>query len=96
METSTDKCCERVKDYDIFRYLVRSYNDEKEYLVDISENEWRGQCDCPHWTARLGKKVRSGERLRCKHIAAARDYALDGLGRRLETELNKIADKDRF
>ena len=96
METRANQLIDRVKDYDVFRYLVRSFNDSNEYLVDISAHDWVGECNCIHWTARLGKKVRSGERLRCKHIAAARDYALDGLGRRLENELNKIADRDRF
>jgi len=86
----------RVTDYDTFRYLVKSFTDSTEYLVDIAEHDWIGECNCPHWIARLGKKVREGERLRCKHVNAARDYALDGLGRRLEKELNKIADKDRF
>ena len=80
---------DRVTAYDHFRYLVRSFNEQREYLVDISENDWIGQCDCPHWVCRLGPKIAQGERLYCKHVRAAREVALDDIGRRLQKELEK-------
>lgn len=75
---------ERVEPYDHFRYQVRSFSGDQPYLVDIAAHDWIGQCDCPHWIARLGPKVRTGERLRCKHIMAAREVALDDIGPRLQ------------
>lgn len=85
---------DRVTQYDNFRYLVRSYGsgpieNERQYLVDIAEFDWIGQCDCPHWITRLGPKIRQGERLRCKHVVAAREAALDDIGRKLQIALGE-------
>lgn len=68
---------------ELFRFYVRSANGGGEYLVDIEERKFQGECSCPHYTCRLAPKIAQGERgshLRCKHIQAARDFALDLYG----------------
>lgn len=51
------------------------------YLVDLASWSGNGQCGCPHFEYRLEPKLRlgaePGREMRCKHLAAARDYALD-------------------
>ncbi len=74
----------RVEHYDLFRYLVQSEERDHQYLVDISSYDWNGECDCPHFQCRLAPRVRDGEKGRCKHIHAAREVALDDIGRRLQ------------
>jgi hypothetical protein len=73
-----------------FRFHVASFSKmEMIYLVDLEANDLAGQCSCPNWAYRLGPKIAAGERPRCRHIRAARDYAFDSLVRRLQHEMSK-------
>ncbi len=75
---------------EVFRYYVHSVNGGGDYLVDLEENDFQGECSCPHFTCRLGPRISDRERgphLRCKHIIAARDFAFDELGRMIANHL---------
>ena len=61
-------------------YVQSATNPDREYLVDIDAYDCIGQCACPNFTFNLNKHLRHGRRgnqFRCKHIEAARDYALN-------------------
>jgi len=77
-----------------FRFHVQSDSDPSlQYLVDLEMNDAIGWCGCPHWAYRLGPKVAKGERIRCRHLKIARDYAFDGLIRRLIFEMEKAKSR---
>jgi len=61
-----------------FRFFVQSDTaPDTQYLTDLEECDGVGMCDCPHWRCRLAKRIAKGERVRCKHTEAAREFALD-------------------
>lgn len=62
-----------VKDYNPpTQFLVESFSGESPYLVDISNYNGNGQCDCTHFKTRLEPRLSRGEgpspELQCKHI----------------------------
>ena len=80
---------------DRFVYEVESEsNPEKSYRVDLESNPmdvtevpfFAGRCECADWLARCSPALKQGILRRCKHIRAAREYALN-------VELNKFAAK---
>lgn len=67
-----------------FRFHVRSQSGNGIYLVDLEENEFNGQCDCPHFQCRLAPVLRDkgpSDATRCKHINAARHKWFDQVAR---------------
>lgn len=69
------------------------------YLVELEELDFNGWCSChsfyfthyPRWRADWERGVRTGPH-RCKHLAAAREYALD-LTLRQYVERNDVKPK---
>lgn len=62
------------------RYEVESSEPGKEnYLVDLAEFSFNGQCSCEHFDYRLRKILEDGGKgiLRCKHIILAREFFLE-------------------
>jgi hypothetical protein len=59
------------------------------YLVDLSENDGHGQCDCPDWRIRRAKKT--GDEAQCKHLAAAFRF----FGRKMARAITAQADRAR-
>ena len=58
------------------RWLITSqkFGESKKYLVDLSENNGIGRCDCSHFRCRLDAAIKIGkpvEECRCKHIRLA-------------------------
>lgn len=72
-----------------FRFLVHSESGEGGYLVDLEENDFAGQCDCPHFQCRLAPRIREGVKIHCKHIKAARDVWFDKMARKLASYVEK-------
>lgn len=63
-------------------FLVTSENNQNtQYKVDILchriGNHWNGECGCDNFHFARMKLVRAGTISRCKHLDAARDFALD-------------------
>lgn len=59
---------------EVGRYWVESESTEGRHLVDLLS----GECGCASWVCRQrAYKAKWGVPLRCKHIIAAREYALD-------------------
>ena len=57
------------------RLLVRSESRPDEvHLVDLEENEGRGECSCEDWHFRQGEYYLWNKPFECKHIKMAKKY----------------------
>lgn len=72
-----------------FRFTVTSESGDGSYFVDLQENNFVGQCDCPHFQCRLAPKIREGSTVVCKHIKAAKDVWFDNVARKLACSVEK-------
>lgn len=63
------------------RFLVESASAREPHLVDLAPHSLVGECSCEHFQFRFRRMARKGlqmpENMRCKHIEAAREVALD-------------------
>ncbi len=77
----------------MWTFLVESESRKGSHMVDISENNKNGRCACEDYSMRkhamfLSSGGMPDDRTRCKHIIAAREFALDDLiDRDLKNEL---------
>lgn len=76
-----------------WRVMVDSHNRPGiQFLVDLSENDFSGQCSCEHFVVRCGPSYRNGKRgnaTRCKHIREARDAWFDVVAPMVDSKLNE-------
>ena len=57
------------------RFLVRSASRRDEiHLVDLEENDGRGECSCEDWHFRQGDYHLWQKPYECRHIKAAKAY----------------------
>jgi hypothetical protein len=57
-----------------WRIQSRSHpNRDGDHLVSLAAYGGRGKCDCMHWIAQVGPKVKQGQWLACVHIRIARE-----------------------
>lgn len=77
-----------------FRFMVKSRKiGVPDYLVDLEERKWNGECGCPdfqfnriHW---LNEGWTHCEKTRCWHIRRARDFVLDRLLQETKRHMEK-------
>jgi hypothetical protein len=56
------------------RWLIESSStNHKPYLVDLSQYNGVGECQCRFWVCNVGPKVKRGEVVHCKHVRIARE-----------------------
>lgn len=57
------------------RFLVRSASRKDEvHLVDLEENDGRGECSCEDWQFRQGDYYLWKKPYECRHMKAAKGY----------------------
>ena len=86
MTTETAKPA--IEQYDnALRYMVPSSKGDSVYLVDLGAYGGNGMCDCPDFQCRHSPILKTGakpnDKLRCKHIRAARTHLTDRIIKRL-------------
>ena len=64
-----------------WRFHVESYSDPKHpHLVDIAAHYPLGKCSCHDWSCRrFPEWKKTLKPVRCRHLAVAREAALNGL-----------------
>lgn len=59
------------------RFIVESETGNGAYLVELESNGLTGRCNCKQFECRLAPEIHAGargEKVRCKHIIAAREF----------------------